>query len=160
MRKAQKVYLCIMLSLFVIFLVLFTIHEIQYIAENLEYVDRLRSEAEINPDLFYKLEIPSAQFENVWHFCFIYLAVIVAVLSLIKNGYTLLAKDQPKSKRISCIISSFLVLALITALILYAPYQLSAPGYFLVILLIWPIIITSFILGCIHIKIGKNKSSS
>ena len=160
MRKAQKVYLCIMLSLFAIFFVFFTIHEIQFIVKNLEYLDLLRSKAELDPDLFYKLEIPSVKFSNVLHVCFIYLGIIVALLSFIKNGYTLLAKDQPKSKRISCIISSFLVLALITALILYAPYQLSAPGYFLVILLIWPIIITSFILGCIHIKIGKNKSSS
>ncbi len=142
MNKAQKVYLCISLTVFAI---LFLIFAIDTIATSMEFYTSAQEGGgfrEVSRSMWWRWEI----YETLVSKGFFPLVG----LSLVKNGYVFLAANQVILKKILCIISSILSIS-VAILMCSAEWWgngLSNSDSYL-IFIAWPLVIVSFILGCL-----------
>ena len=157
MRKSQKIFLCISLLIFAVSFVVIAINTYNDAQEAYEIA------AKHNEGMFWA----AANFTVSYEIILIAIPFLLLELSLLKNGYTLLKDGQSKARKVLCIISSILALLAIFAIILannqgFQSFltELSFTNSSInsvriierILFSAWPILIVSFVLGCIRIR--------
>lgn len=141
MKKVRSIFLCIGIIMFAISLIAFTIDSV--------------TSAISSYRIALKDDIYGSSGEWFWIFCNIILIPIpflLSEISLIKNSFVILTKEQPKVRKISCCFSSVLALFVIIMIILVEKGIFKyAVNYYAVnnriLFALWPVLIVSFVLG-------------
>ena len=136
MKKVRSIFLCIGIIMFAISLIAFTLDSV--------------TSAISSYRIALKDDIYGSSGEWFWIFCNIILIPIpflLSEISLIRNGFVILTKEQPKVRKILCCFSSVLALFVIIMIILVEKGIFEYAVMNRILFALWPVLIVSFVLG-------------